>query len=266
MEPLLTAVTDSVATGYQALEHVIAGLRESLRLQAGAPARAPAGAARPAAAFQPRRGVSPAVFGQRDTFRPAAMSSSRHRSHSGSTAGAANPAGLVQDVAALVAEALGVAGTLVQDVAQAIAEQTHESGGQECLPTLALCTAADGTATTSFTVWNTGPTLLTDVQLSATDLIGGSLRSPGNSVKFAPASIARIAPGKGESVELSVSVPRDAAPDLCRGVVVATPGDASALIELTVTGAPQPVAVPPTEPAAPALMPTEPAAPDLEPS
>jgi hypothetical protein len=242
MEPLLTAVTDSVATGYQALEHVIAGLRESLRLQAGAPARAPAGAARPAAAFQPRRGVSPAVFGQRDTFRPAAMTSSRHRSHSGSTAGAANPAGLVQDVAALVA------------------------GGQECLPTLALCTAADGTATTSFTVWNTGPTLLTDVQLSATDLIGGSLRSPGNSVKFAPASIARIAPGKGESVELSVSVPRDAAPDLCRGVVVATPGDASALIELTVTGAPQPVAVPPTEPAAPAVMPTEPAAPDLEPS
>ena len=36
IEPLLDAVTDAVASGYQSLEHVIEGLRESLRLNAGA--------------------------------------------------------------------------------------------------------------------------------------------------------------------------------------------------------------------------------------
>jgi hypothetical protein len=227
MEPLLTAVTDSVATGYQALEHVIEGLRESLRLQAGAPVRTRVvRATRPAAALQPGC----------DAPAPATHAKG----------GAGHRAGLLQDLGGLVAEALGVAGTLVQDVAEAIGEQpTHGSGGEQCLPTLTLCAAPGATATTTFTVWNTGPTVLTDVELSATDLIGGGLRSADNAVSFVPPSIPQIGPGKGESVELSVGVPKDARPGLSRGVVVATPGDASAVLELTVTAAPQPIAVPP---------------------
>jgi uncharacterized membrane protein len=110
---------------------------------------------------------------------------------------------------------------------------------------LALCAAPGATAATTFTVWNTGPTVLTDVQLSATDLIGGSLHGADNAVTFVPALIPQIGPGKGESVEVSVGVPKDAQPGLSRGVVVATPGDASAVLELTVTAAPQPIAVPP---------------------
>ena len=224
IEPLLEAVTDSVATGYQALEHVLEGLQESLRLQTGAPLRPRARAARPAARFRPGGGPPPAR---------------RVRT------GAAHRAGLVQDLAGLVTEALGLAGTLVQDVAEAIGEQTHGSAGAEqCLPTLALCATPGASATTTFTVWNTGPTVLMNVQLSATDLIGGSLRGADNAVTFAPASIPQIGPGKGESVEVSVDVPKDAQPGLSRGVIAAAPGDASAILELTVTAAPPPIAVP----------------------
>lgn len=268
MEPLLTAVTDSVATGYQALEHVIEGLRESLRLQAGSGTRSPAvSAARPTAAFQGGRGAPPAASGQRGRLRPMVPGSPRHRPGSHSRAGSPSPAGLVQDLAAIAGDALGVAGTLVEDIAQAIGEQSHGSGGEECLATLVLCAPAGATATTSFTVWNTGPTLLTDVQLSATDLIGGGLPSlDHDAVAFVPAAIARIGPGKGEPVEISVLVPAEARPGLSRGVVVATPGDACAVLELTVSAAPQHVVGAPVEPPEPDLEPAKPQAPDVEPS
>ncbi len=169
IEPLLTAVTEGVVTGYRGLELVVEGLRESLRLQAGSPVRpSSGGTTRPAAAFH--REDAP-----------------RRRSAPVSPAGVRNPAGLVQDLAAIVVEALGVAGTLVEDVAEAIGDQTHGGGGggQECLPTLALRARPHATATTTFTVWNTGPTLLTDVQLRATDLIGDGLR-PDTAVTFSP--------------------------------------------------------------------------------
>ena len=142
-------------------------------------------------------------------------------------------------------EALGVAGTLVEDIGEAIGEQTHGLvGAEQRLQTLALCAAPGETAKTTFTVWNTGPVVLTDVRLSATGLIGGSLHGADEAVTFAPASIPQIGLRKGEPVEVSVEVPKDAQPGVSRGVVVAIPGDCSAVLELTVTAPPQPIAVP----------------------
>jgi hypothetical protein len=225
MEPLLTAVTDSVATGYQALEHVLEGLRESLRLQTGSAARV----------ASPARKVPPA----------------RRRAAHPPAGGPTIPAGIVQDLAAIIAEGLGLAGTLVEDVAHAIAESAPGPTGAECLPALALTAPPGGTAKTQFTVWNTGPTLLTKVELSASDLIGAGLRIPEQTVEFAPSSIPQIGPGKGETVEISVPVPPDTPAGLCRGVVMASPGDACAVLALTITNPRRSITVRPIEAQAP---------------
>ena len=252
MEPLLAAVSDSVASGYQALEHVIEGLAESLRLQSGAVARRPA----------PSRGVprqpSVRVSQGRSAFRPPAARPSSPRAPA---APRAVPVGLVQDLAAVFAELLGTAGAFAEEVAQTIAEQAAGTPDDTCLPVLTARAAPGGTATTDFTVWNTGAAALKGVALQATDLVSASARSPEDAVSFTPAAISWIGPGKGETIAITIAVPKDALPGTYRGVVIAAPGDACAVLELTITEpAPQPVADDPPAPAPASPAPPAPAA------
>src|SRR5438132_1105281 len=110
IEPLVAGVSDGVAAGYQALELVIEGLRESLRLQSrSAPATPRLAAASPAA-------------------------------------GQSVPRGLIEDLAAIIAELLGRAGAIAQDVGQTIGDQSEYRAGPTCIPELALKARAGKTA------------------------------------------------------------------------------------------------------------------------
>jgi hypothetical protein len=252
MEPLLAAVSDSVASGYQALEHVIEGLAESLRLQSGAVARRPA----------PSRGAprQPSVRVSQGRSAP------RPSSPRAPAPPRAVPVGLVQDLAAVFAELLGTAGAFAEEVAQTIAEQAAGTADDTCLPLLTARAAPGGTATTDFTVWNTGAAALKGVALRATDLVSASARSPEDAVSFAPPAISWIGPGKGETIAITIAVPKDALPGTYRGVVIAAPGDACAVLELTITEpAPQPVTDDPPAPPDPGPSPA-PAAPCASPA
>lgn len=237
MEPLLAAVRDSVASGYQTLEHVIEGLAESLRLQSGAAPRRPV----------PSRGAAgpPSVRVSRGRTAPRPLSG-RPPSPRTPPPSRTVPVGLVQDLAAVFAELLGTAGAFAEEVAHTIAEQAAGTPDDTCLPVLTACTAPGGTATTDFTVWNTGATALQDVTLRATDLVSAITRNPEEAVSFTPPAISWIGPGKGETIAIAIAVPKDALAGAYRGVVIAAPGDACAVLELTVTP-PAPAPQPATE-------------------
>jgi hypothetical protein len=223
IDPLVGVATEGVGLGYQAVELVMEGLRESLRLQSRRGAPPPPSASRSDSAAVPLRAAEPT------TGRAA---------HSPPNSSPAVAAGLAADAAEIVAELFARAGSVVEEIAHALGERSDRlADAGPSVPELPLEVEAGQPGTLEFTVWNTGPTALRAVTLSATDLIGAGTRANQDAITFTPGVIAQLGPGRSQSVEVGVEVPVQTPPGVYRGLIQAEPGDTCAVIELTVIAA-----------------------------
>jgi hypothetical protein len=200
-EPLFVGITDGVAAGYKALEYVLAGLAESVRLRR-------------------RTGTGGGQAGhfEGDSEHPGAPLN-------------------IDELVHMFAKLLYDAGEVVQEVANYIGERTWEPG--EPHPKVShdvVLTALPGRkATGEFHIDNTSGSVLSDVELIATDLAGDDdRRIPAGAVVFDPASFEKI--GRRESVDakVSVTVPPKTAPDTYYGLILARPGRARVVLQLKV--------------------------------
>jgi hypothetical protein len=238
IEPLVSVVSDSVSLGYSALELVVEGLRESLRIQSGRGGPGRAGGARGGAGGA-RGGVGGArgsVGGGRGGARPVARPTvPLSAPHAGS--GAGSSAALLGDLAAIAAELFGRAGAVAAEVANTVSERVSQPTETPSIPELIVDAAAGETTTLEFSVWNTGPTALRKVTLQATDLIGAEQRSLKGTITFRPPIVAQVGPGKFAAVEVDVAVPRNTEAGIYRGLIQAEPGDTCAVLMLEVKAA-----------------------------
>jgi hypothetical protein len=230
--PLVGVATDGVGLGYQAVELVVEGMRESLRLQSGR-GSAGTGGHPPSGLMMPLRDAGSGSGGSGSAGGgPAGPGGPAGRP------GGSAPSGLVADVAAIIAELLTRAGAVAEEVAQTLTQQSTRSGGDgAAMHELSVDGTAGATAELEFSVWNTGATALRGVKLSATDLLGPARRIAAKLVAFSPAELPHVGPSSSVPVAVSIEVPSSAAPGTYRGLVQAEPGDTSAVIVLTVTAA-----------------------------
>jgi hypothetical protein len=225
IEPLLDALSSSVDNGYRTLEHVLDGLRESLRRQVDATVRPDLGLQQ----LDPPRPLAE---------EPALVPAAPIQGAVGLTLAPSSP-GRGHELKT-IADLLSRAGEFADEVAAAMATQSIESRGDGWIPTLSMRATGGGTATTEFTICNTGELTVGPVTLAATDLVGVGLRSPEDAVTFDPPSLESIEPGRGVTVLVKVNLPGEIPTGQYRGVVTASPGDACAVLELTVTPAARP--------------------------
>jgi hypothetical protein len=210
IQPLVDVATEGVELGYQALELVVAGLRESLRLQ-------------PAS---------------RHSATSAAALRARRRRESGSKVpGRAAAGGLAADAAAIAGELLKRAGAAAEEMSRALPKQSGQAEGAAPPSDLTATAPAGTTASTEFSIWNTSPSSLHHVKVSATSLLGVGVPNLGAPIKFDQDIVARIGPGKDARVKLSVEIPQDTPPGTYRALVQAEPPDTRATLHLTVTKA-----------------------------
>ncbi len=230
IEPLVGVARDGVALGYQALDLVVTGLREGLRVQRGPRARPPASAA----ALRARRSSGPG------SGLPGGARGGGGASGAGGVAG-----GVAADLVAIAGEMFKRAGAAADEVGRALPKPAGQSQPQTSIPELAVAAAAGETAKHQFSIWNTHPAALPAVTFSATDLIGAGVPGLGARVTFEPEVIPRIGPGKSATVEIAVAIPVETPAGVYRALVQAEPVDTCAVLELTVTG-PGPTAPAPT--------------------
>jgi hypothetical protein len=225
IEPLVSVVSDSVSLGYSALELVVEGLRESLRIQSG------------------RGGAGQRGSARRPSGRPAVPLSSASPGAGSAASNLSTSAALLGDLAAIAAELLGRAGAVAAEVANTVSERVAQPTEAPSIPELIVDTVAGETATLEFSVWNTGPTALRKVTLQATELIGSEHRALKDAITFRPPIVSQVGPGKFAAVEVDVAVPRSTEPGIYRGLVQAEPGDTCAVLMLEVAAAPAPSTV-----------------------
>jgi hypothetical protein len=228
IEPLVTVVSESVSLGYSALELVVEGLRESLRLQSGR------GAARTGRATVPLS-VRPATGAGQEGAQSGPQSGAQTQGRATLTTSAA----LVGDFAAIAAELFGRAGAVASEVASTVSERVAQPAQTPSIPELVVDAVVGEPTTLEFSVWNTGPTALRKVVLNATDLIGSGHHSIRDAIKFRPAIVAQVGPGRSVDVEVDVSVPKSAVAGVYRGLIQAEPGDTCAVLMLNVAAAPK---------------------------
>jgi hypothetical protein len=228
IEPLVSVVSDSVSLGYSALELVVEGLRESLRIQPGRGGAPRAGAARAGAA---RPGAARGAAAGRPTVPLSGAGNPRNPTGGSSAA-------LLGDLAAIAAELFERAGAVAAEVANTVSERVSQPADAPSIPELIVDAVAGETTTLEFSVWNTGPTALRKVTLQATDLIGAEHRSLKGAVTFRPPIVAQVGPGKFAAVEVDVAVPRNTEAGIYRGLIQAEPGDTCAVLMIEVKAAP----------------------------
>jgi hypothetical protein len=291
IDPFVAGVSDGVAHGYQAIENVVWGLQESLRLQTRprmtrrpSGLRGPYGAGRmPPTSMRgriatgPPAAVGPGHAGSARGAAPRGMASvhpgAAPRPHEDRLYGPGavgydggfqggysrydRPLGLalLDDVTAVVVDVLNRAAEAARDVADAITEQSHHGvrGEDECIPELALSAAAGAAANVRFTLWNTGAGALRSVRFEATDLLGAAGRIGSKTVSFTPSVVDFVRPGGANAVVVSVAVPEEAVPGVYRGLAQAEPGDSCVVLELTVTEGAPAVSADPSRERAPAV-------------
>jgi hypothetical protein len=211
-EPLVAVITDSLNAGYQGLDYVLEALRASIERQPRAGSTRRGGALRTAAEGGGTRGAA--------------------NPHPGDSE-AAGPADVVSDLLAIFATIVERAADAAKELAQAISKQTAKSGGHTRL----LAEAEPGEkAKVAFQVWNPSSSALTKVRLVASELIGeeGVGRIGADAVTSTPAVIDRIDPYRDAKASVVVSVPSSAKPGEYRGLIHSDPGDAWAILHLTV--------------------------------
>lgn len=185
----VAAAGEAVDAGFRALQHVEAGLSESLR-------RSP-----------PRSG----------------RSAGRARAAAPSAAGARPPHAIVDELADFTADILDRMGEAARDIAGHIGEHDR-SAPPSPVPRLELEGAPGRRAKDKFWFRNTGGTALKQVSFEATDLLGAGRRIDAGSISFEHSGkdqIERLQPGGLTAVIVAVDIPRDAVANIYRGVIVA---------------------------------------------
>jgi hypothetical protein len=198
-DPLVAGISDGVAAGYRALESVYQGLAESLE----------------------RR---PDIGSRRDE------GGQRRRS----PRGAGPPLDIIDDLASLIADLLDRAGEVAQETAHSITERSWVPEHDYECPRLGITGEPGAEASADFRVWNTSSKTLARVDLFSTDLLGQEAAISADAVTFAPSYIDRIPPNRSASPKVVVKIPADATEGTYRGVIQAKPGDAWAILEVTV--------------------------------
>jgi hypothetical protein len=199
----VAGIRDGVAAGYDALEYVLEGLRASIERRGGG-ARGEAGIRQGAGGYERRR-------------------------H-----GYGAPLDVVDDLTGIAAEIIGLVGEVAQETAESITERARKPARRGGYAPLELAAEPGKEANVEFHVWNTTSTVLSRVDLVASDLVDHEERIDADAVTFDPPRIDRILPGRPTEVEVTVDVPRRAVPGTYRGVIQAQPGDAWAVLELKI--------------------------------
>lgn len=224
LDPVIAGLLDGANAGYQALESVLQGLHEGLRRQAARPGPSP-----PPPAGTPRTGFAPIT--------PAPGPGSRALTPPGPTG---RPGELLGHMLGIVDGLLGVATNMTRSLtdlntAREFAPTTRAAAGRPLQVVVRANPGAD--ATGEFELWNTGPSMLTDVTFRAADLMGSPSNISDRAVSFNPRSVAQIGPGASEQIEVVVKVPADARPGHYHGVIQPSVGAAWAVVDLEVVAA-----------------------------
>lgn len=256
-------MSDVLHHGYQGLAAVAEALRGSAMLSRRVMTRGPAArdARRETPARPPQRHMRPGLAGQpgparpmRDPQRPpedeakaaaaTQQSATTQARTTGSTGGEAPPeptraAGLIGEVAHLMADAIDLAGEVAYEVAGAVtglpSPQGRSDDGEQHEPAeIAFAGAPGDTVTTEFTIWNTGSAILKDVTFTATSLRGPDGEIDDEQVRFEPAVVAAIPSGRPQTVQVHVAIPERQPAGRYRGIAQAEPGGAYTVLELTV--------------------------------
>lgn len=223
-EPFIVGITDGVDAGYQALEYVLAGLRESLRVR------------RPGWTGWMQQGVGARRTGARGVTASGAVKQSSAQGSRGE-----GPLLEFDYLVRVAADLLGSASAVAHEFARYVGDRTDQRTEPET-PTLIPVEGVVGkTATAELRVHNTELTALQDVEFIPTKLIGETGRIPADHVDFEPRKIERVRPGGWITTLVTVEVPQGADPGTYRGLIQAEPGSAWAVLELS-------VAEPPDEP------------------
>jgi hypothetical protein len=204
-EPFIVGISEGVNAGYQALDYVLQGLRESVRLRRTGSGSTPASSGGRAGGVNPSR------------------------------RGGGAPLDLDQ-VVGMVGDLLGSASDVAQEVARTVGERSVKGTRHEPhQDRLAIEAPQGGEGSTEFCVHNTSASVLKDVKLMATDMVGdaGQIAS---AVDFEPRSIEKIPPGRWAAAKVKVKVPERAVPGaMYRALLQGEPGGACATLEVVVT-------------------------------
>jgi hypothetical protein len=198
-EPFIIGISEGVNAGYKALEYVLEGLRESVRLR--------------------RTGTSGTL-----------ASNARQQQR-----GSGRPLDLDQ-VVGMVGDLLGSASDVAQEVARTVGERSAKAVQPESHhhDRLSIEVPQAGEGSTEFHVHNTTQSVLKEVKLFATDMVGdaGQIASV---VDFEPRLIARISPGGWAPIKVTVKIPERASPGTYRALLQGEPGGAVSTLEVLVT-------------------------------
>jgi hypothetical protein len=220
IEPLVSVVTEGVALGYEALDLVFEGLRESLRLKSGGRLGGSRGRSAQTGAAAIAGGSGRRRAGPRET-------------------GRATSGTVLADLADVAAELLNRAGAIAADVASAAAAGVPAEGEGPSVAELVVEAHAGGEGSTEMSVINHGSTALRNITLSAADLLGaGGASVTKSAIAFDPPTLSHVGPGRDHPVEITVSVPTGTSPGIYRGLVQAEPTDICAVLVLHVKEAP----------------------------
>jgi hypothetical protein len=209
IDPLITGLGDGVAAGYRAVESVVAGANESVRMRSGAAA----------------------TTGRRSTRRSAsaatgARSQAGRARVPGRTAADRPPPTLMGEIADVAAEVLDGLGEAVREIAGHLAERDRFEDAA-LHHAVALSGVPGETATDEFLLTNTGQTALKGLKFDQTNLIGAAahtIRRAAITLTPTPrgrGSTGRVAPAGSTTVTVAVKIPAAAPAGMYRGIVCA---------------------------------------------
>jgi len=199
-EPFIAGISDGVNAGYEALEYVLAGLRESIRIRRPNWTSRTLDSAGGAAQGSGGEG-SPLEFGY-----------------------------LVR----MLADLLGSASAVAQEAARYIGERTGQQTQSEAPAPVRLEGVAGESGSGEFRVHNTAANALQGVRFVATKLIGEKERIEARLVHFKPDEIPSVRPGGWVTTGVTVEIPSETPPDTYHGLIQAQPSGAWAVLELKV--------------------------------
>ena len=216
IDPLITGIGDGVASGYRAVESVVVGANQSVRMRSAAPAAAAAAAA---AARPSTRRRKPKAAG---TGNPASQRKAPTRA--APAAAPPPPATLLGEIADVAADVLDGLGDAVREIAGHLTD--HDRSDDDTLHHILDLEGAPGeTATDEFLLSNTGPTALKGLTFAKTSLIGAAPNPIGQAaVTLTPGGAGttdRVRPGASTTVTVAVKIPGRAVAGVYRGIVCA---------------------------------------------
>jgi hypothetical protein len=207
IDPLIAGIGDGVAAGYRAVESVVVGANQSVRMRSAAPAAA----------------ATRASTGRRKPQASRTGDAAGRRTAPTRAAPAAAPTTLLGEIADVAADVLDGLGDAMREVASHMTDDRFDDGALHHI--LELEGAPRETATGEFLLSNTGPTALKGLTFAKTSLIGAAPNPiAASAVTLSPVgngTTARVRPGGSTTVTVAVKIPAGAAAGVYRGVVCA---------------------------------------------